>query len=303
MSVDPFASAAGREGLRLLLLGGTSEARLLARHLAPLPAVRALTSLAGRHPGGQPPPGPVRVGGFGGVAGLVDFLHDHQVAAVLDATHPFATTITAHAATACAHTRTPLLVLRRPGWRAGPKDRWVRVPDMAAAARAVRVLPEGTVLLTTGRTDLHLFAGDPGHRYLARVLDPGLAPAPAGIELLPRHGAPGVEAELDLLRRETVCALVTKDSGAAAATAKLTAAGQLGIPVILVNRPPLPRGVSQVDSVAPALDWVRRCQARAASPSGAAEQVGVEHPSLSGHRLGAHPENLLADLGEWTGHQ
>jgi precorrin-6A/cobalt-precorrin-6A reductase len=246
-----------RAPTRLLLLAGTGEARLLAVRLQAVPGVRTQISLAGRNPGGSPPPGRVRAGGFGGPAGLADHLRRTGVNGVVDATHPFAARITAHAATACAETGTPLLVLRRPAWTEQPGDRWQRVSDLAEAAAAATALPPGIILLTTGRTGLPLFAADPRHRYLARVLDPAQAPPPPGIQLLPWTGPADAEAEVALVRRFGVGALVTKDSGGPATQAKLTAARQLGLPVIMVNRPPLPAAVTVAPTVDQALAWVR----------------------------------------------
>ncbi len=252
---DPFP--ADGPGLRLLLLGGTVEARLVAQELRELPGIQVLTSLAGRNPGAPLPPGPVRVGGFGGEQGLADFLAGTGVGAVLDATHPFAQRITAHAALACHRAQVPLLVLRRPAWTPVPGDRWVRVPDLSAAAATAAALEPGTVLLTTGRTGLHLFATDPHHHYLARVLDPAQEGGPPGIELIARNGADGVDDEVALFRRHEVCALVTKDSGGPATAAKLHAARRLALLVILVDRPPLPPQVTVVDSAPDALAWIR----------------------------------------------
>jgi precorrin-6A/cobalt-precorrin-6A reductase len=243
--------------LRLLLLGGTGEARLLATWLQAVPGVHALSSLAGRGYGESPPPGPVRTGGFGAVAGLVDHLRRTGTDAVVDATHPFAAQITAHAVTACTETGLPLLVLRRRGWREQPGDRWLRVPDLEAAATRAATLPPGTVLLTTGRTGLPLFAADPGHRYLARVLDPALAPPPPGIQFLTRTGPCDIDAELALLLRFKITTVVTKDSGGPDTAAKLVAARELALPVIVVDRPPLPVRAPAVATVEEALDWIR----------------------------------------------
>lgn len=247
-----------RAPVRLLLLGGTGEARLLsARVRKTLPGVRALTSLAGRSPGGSSQPGPVRTGGFGGATGLADYLRRTGTDAVVDATHPFAARITASAAAACAETGRPLLVLRRPGWAQQPGDRWQRVPDLDTAVAQAVALPPGTVLLTTGRAGLPLFAADPGHRYLARVLDPAQAPPPPGMRLLPWTGPYDAGAEIAAFRRLGVTAMVTKDSGGPTTATKLVAARELSLPVIVIDRPPLPPAVPTVSTIEQALDWIR----------------------------------------------
>jgi precorrin-6A/cobalt-precorrin-6A reductase len=235
-----------------LLLGGTTEARELAAELAARPGVRVTTSLAGRvsRPGALE--GEVRIGGFGGADGLAEWLRHHRVDAVVDATHPFASGITANAARAAAVTGTPAVVLRRPGWQSGTGDRWHPVDSLAEAAA---LLPDlgPRVFLTTGRLGLAAFADLARLHFLVRSVDAPEPPLPADTEVLLARGPFTVDGERSLLLGHRIDVLVTKDSGGAATAAKLTAARDLGIPVVVVRRPPLPHGVSAVPDVASAL--------------------------------------------------
>ncbi|MGY1671210.1 cobalt-precorrin-6A reductase [Geodermatophilus sp. SYSU D00710] len=238
---------------QVLVLGGTAEARRLATELV-AGGVDVLSSLAGRVADPLLPEGRVRVGGFGGADGLADWLATHRPAAVVDATHPFAARITANAAAAAARHRTPLLRLQRPGWTPGPGDDWRYVDSLAAAAEAVR--DRGTVFLTTGRQGVGAFAALPG-RVLVRAVDPPDEPLPAGAVLLLARGPFTVEEEVALMRDHGVDVVVAKDSGGHLTEAKLVAARRLGLPVVLVRRPPLPAGVTVVGTVEEALRWVR----------------------------------------------
>ncbi|MGY1632562.1 cobalt-precorrin-6A reductase [Geodermatophilus sp. SYSU D01186] len=235
---------------RVLVLGGTGEARRLAGHLV-AEGVDVVSSLAGRVAEPRLPPGAVRIGGFGGVDGLVAALDG--VAALVDATHPFAATMTAHAAAAAAATGTPLLRLQRPGWTPQPGDdwRWVDSLDQAAAA----VAGSASVFLTTGRQGLAAFAGLTG-RCLVRAVERPAPPLPERVTVVLARGPFTVEEELALLREHDVDVVVTKDSGGGMTAAKLTAARQLGLPVVVVRRPPVPRGVPVAATVEEALAWL-----------------------------------------------
>ena len=239
---------------RVLILGGTTEGRALARACADRPGLAVVTSLAGRTSNPLPVPGEVRTGGFGGVSGLAGYLREHRIDAVVDATHPFAATMTAHAVEAAAVTGVPLLVLRRPGWTQRPGDRWHRV---ASPADAAAVLPSlGTrVFLTTGRQGIAAFAGLDGCWFLARSVEPPEPPVPARLAVLLDRGPFTAEGERALLRRHRIDVLVTKDSGGPAA--KLDAARDLGLPVVVVDRPPVPPAPA-VPTVAAALTWLTR---------------------------------------------
>lgn len=228
--------------LRVLLLGGTTEASRLAALLAGHPELEAVLSLAGRtqHPAASPLP--VRIGGFGGVEGLVGFLRDGGFTAVIDATHPFAARISAHAAAACSRLALPRAVCTRPPWRPEAGDRWTLVPDIAAAVPAIGA-EACRVFLTTGRLELAAFLSAPQHEYLIRTIDP-----PDAATLPPRHrivlarGPFSPEAETGLMREARIAVLVTKNSGGAASAGKIEAARRLGLRVVMVERPPAPGG-------------------------------------------------------------
>lgn len=237
---------------QVLVLGGTGEARRLAAALL-AEGVEVLSSLAGRVADPVLPAGEVRIGGFGGPDGLADWLTAHRPRAVVDATHPFAAQITTNAAAAAAATGTPLLRLQRPGWTPGPGDDWRFVDSLAAAAEAVAGVR--SVFVTTGRQGVEAFAGLPG-RVLVRAVDPPDAPLPAGTTLVLARGPFSLADETALLREHEVDVVVTKDSGGHMTEAKLIAARELGLPVVLVRRPPLPPGVATVATVEDAVSWV-----------------------------------------------
>jgi precorrin-6A/cobalt-precorrin-6A reductase len=236
---------------RVLLLGGTGEARRLAQRLVD-DGVAVVSSLAGRVADPVLPPGEVRVGGFGGAEGLAAWLREHAVTVVVDATHPFAAGMTANAAQAAALTGVPLLRLQRPGWTPRPGDDWRRVGSLAAAAAAV----EGAacVFVTTGRQGLAAFAGLTA-RCVVRSVDPPDPPLPARTTVVLARGPFTVEEERALMTEHGVDVVVTKDSGGHLTEAKLTAARELGIPVVLVRRPPVPPGVAVVATVDEAREW------------------------------------------------
>ncbi|WP_181809398.1 cobalt-precorrin-6A reductase [Streptomyces shenzhenensis] len=233
----------------VLVLGGTAEARLLAAELSLRDGARVTTSLAGRVTRPRSLAGEVRIGGFGGVTGLTDWLREHRVDALVDATHPFAETITANAAHAARVTGVPFVVLRRPGWRPGPGDDWHPVPSLPAAAAALpRFGPR--VFLTTGRLGLSAFAHLTDRHFVVRSVEAPEPPLPRHTEVLLARGPFTVADESALLQGNLIDVLVTKDSGGAATAAKLTAARELALPVIVVRRPPLPDGVTAVPDVA-----------------------------------------------------
>jgi precorrin-6A/cobalt-precorrin-6A reductase len=237
----------------VLVLGGTAEARQLAAELDAA-GIAVVSSLAGRVQRPRLPVGEVRVGGFGGPAGLERWLGEHSAAAVVDATHPFAEGIARTAAEGCELAGTPLLRLQRPGWSAGPGDDWHWVDDLDAAAAAVAGL--GTrVFLTSGRQGLAAFAGDAERWFLIRCVDPPEPPLPPQHELLLDRGPYALEGELALIDAHRIDLLVTKDSGGELTAAKLAAARERGLPVVVVRRPPRP-AVPTVASVAAATAWV-----------------------------------------------
>jgi len=241
--------------LRILLLGGTGEARELAHAMAGERGLEIVSSLAGRVSDPVRPGGTVRVGGFGGVEGLRNWLTDNAIDLIVDATHPFAATMTAHAARASSELGVPMIRLNRPGWTAGPGDHWLRVPDLAAAAR-VSADSGDRILLTIGRQGVGAFAGYTRPWYLIRAIDPPDAALPPRHEILLARGPFTVESESALLAQQRIEVLVAKDSGGAATAAKLVAAREAGIPVVMVDRPPAPPGLIEVGSVGAAREWV-----------------------------------------------
>ncbi|MEU6983830.1 cobalt-precorrin-6A reductase [Streptomyces sp. NPDC046324] len=243
--------------MHVLILGGTTEARALAARLQEPGAatVRVTSSLAGRVAAPRLPAGEVRIGGFGGVEGLVEWVRAHAVDALIDATHPFAENISFNAARAAATAHVPLLALRRPGWVPAAGDDWHQVASLEEAARTLDGLGE-RVFLTTGRMGLAAFAHCP-QWFLVRSVDAPEPPMPARTEVLLDRGPFTLEGERELLARHAVDVLVTKDSGGAATAPKLQAAREAGIPVVVVRRPPVPDGVRVATTVEAAAAWVR----------------------------------------------
>ncbi|OIN81580.1 cobalt-precorrin-6A reductase [Mycobacterium malmoense] len=239
--------------MRVLLLGGTAEARALAKTLHP--QVDIISSLAGRVPDPALPVGPVRIGGFGGVDGLRRWLQDERIDAVVDATHPFAATMTAHAAEACGELRIPHVVLARPAWDPGAA---IVVESDNAAAETIARQSNSRVFLTTGRSGVTAFAGSDAWFLIRAVTPPDAALLPRRHQLLLSRGPYRYDDELALLREHRIDALVTKNSGGDMTRAKLDAAAALGIPVVMVRRPPLPDGVTHVGTVKEATEWVAR---------------------------------------------
>ncbi len=214
-----------------------------------------MSSLAGRVRAPLLPEGAVRVGGFGGAEGLRAWIADNDVAAVVDATHPFAAAISANAAAAARDSGVPLVCLRRPTWPQRPGDRWVRVPDLVAAAETTATLGE-RVFLTIGRQGVDAFARQERQWFLIRAIDPPGGPLPARHEIILARGPFALEDESRLIAEYGIDVLVTKDSGGDQTEAKLAAAREAGIPVVVIDRPPLPQGVEVVETVAQVIDWL-----------------------------------------------
>ncbi|MQS34192.1 cobalt-precorrin-6A reductase [Streptomyces katsurahamanus] len=258
--------------MHVLILGGTTEARSLAGLLHGTPGLRLTSSLAGRVAAPRLPEGEVRVGGFGGVDGLAEWLREQKVRGLIDATHPFARTISFHAAEAAAIAHVPLLALRRPGWVRTEGDRWRMADSLEEAARLLPELlppalaapgapaPERRVFLSTGRMGLAAFAACDGVRddlwFLVRSVDEPEGLRPARTRVLLDRGPFTLEGERELLARHRIEVLVTKDSGGAATAPKLTAAREAQIPVVVVRRPPVPEGVAVAPDPEGAARWV-----------------------------------------------
>jgi precorrin-6A/cobalt-precorrin-6A reductase len=240
--------------MRILLLGGTTEAGLMARALAAA-GVAGVFSYAGRTeaPVGQPLP--VRVGGFGGVEGLIAYLQDDSITHVIDATHPFAAGMSANAVAACGQANIPLIALEREPWVAGTDDRWIRVPDVVGAADALAG-PARRVFLAIGRQHLDVFASQPQHHYLLRLVDApqGELPLPQ-TEVVVARGPFTVGGDTALLQAHGTEIVVAKNAGGKGAVAKIAAARALGLPVLMIDRPAIPaRPIAR--NVAAVMDWL-----------------------------------------------
>ncbi|HNP56343.1 MAG TPA: cobalt-precorrin-6A reductase [Gordonia sp. (in: high G+C Gram-positive bacteria)] len=240
----------------VLILGGTGEARALASLLV-ADGVSVVSSLAGRVRNPRLPDGEVRIGGFGGVEGMVAWLRENQPHAVVDATHPFAQQISRNAVEACAEVGVPLVRLVRPAWEAQAGDDWTIVEDIVGAARAVAGGNAARVLLTTGRQDADAFAGIDSAWFLIRVVDPPTGPLPPHHRIVRSRGPYGLDDERTLMADEKIDLLVTKNSGGELTRAKLIAARELGIPVVMVARPVEPCG-NVVTSVEEAANFGRK---------------------------------------------
>lgn len=236
----------------ILLLAGTSEARRLARALAGR-GVPAIASLAGATREPAPLALSTRHGGFGGAEGFASFLDAERIAAVIDATHPFAARITARTHRVCAERNLPLLRLERPGWAPGPGDRWTYLAD---EGEVKRLIPEdATVFLATGRQSLPAWKGLRARAVHLRAIDPPEGPLPFQGSVVVARPPFDLAAEIALFARLGVTHLVVKDSGSAEARTKLDAARDVGVEVLLLRRPPSPPGLAAVETVEEALAW------------------------------------------------
>jgi precorrin-6A/cobalt-precorrin-6A reductase len=239
----------------ILVLGGTIEASRLVALLAQAGLASTL-SYAGRVERPKPQPVPVRIGGFGGVAGLAEYLRSHAITHLVDATHPFAAQISTNAVSAANQTNTPLLALTRPAWQPQAGDSWHNVADIPAAVAALATPPR-RILLALGRMHLAAFAAQPQHHYVLRLVDPPQTPPP-----LPDHhilldrGPFTATADEALLRAHKIELIVCKNAGGSGAEAKLIAARALGLPVLMITRPALPPRRETHDPTA-VLDWIK----------------------------------------------
>jgi precorrin-6A/cobalt-precorrin-6A reductase len=229
---------------RILILGGTAEARQLAGRLADRAGLEITLSLAGRTATPAAQPVPVRVGGFGGPAGLAKYLVGERIDALIDATHPYANVISANVVEAARRSGVPLIALRRPPWIAAPGDRWLEVSDVREAVRALGQTPR-RVFVALGRNELAPFHDAPQHYYLIRSVDPVDPPLP-----LPHVGyvtgrGPFSEADdRELMVEHRIDVVVAKNSGGTATYGKIAAARMLGVDVVILRRPPAPDGTA-----------------------------------------------------------
>ncbi len=251
---------------RILLLGGTAEAAQLAGLLDADPAFDPITSLAGRTADPAAVAGQLRIGGFGGLEALARYLADEAIEALVDATHPFAQRITGNAVTACQEAGVPRLRLERPPWRRQPGDDWMEVDSVVAAAEALAGSTR-RVFLSIGRQDLDVFKAHQDIWYLLRMVDPPADPIPLQHHNIVLARGPFVEeAEAELLTRHRIDTVVSRNAGGGATYAKIAAARRLGLPVIMIARPPTPAG-PVVDSVEAAIDWLNAVLMKPCAPA------------------------------------
>ncbi|MGK2922819.1 MAG: cobalt-precorrin-6A reductase [Methyloceanibacter sp.] len=250
--------------MKILVLGGTAEARALAGALAERGAFDVILSLAGRTLKPRAQGVPTRIGGFGGADGLAAYLRDEKISALIDATHPYADTISANAARASSETGVPLLALRRPPWQEKPGDQWIAAASVVAAVEALGKAPR-RVFLALGREEIESFATAPQHTYLVRSVDPVDPPlaVPHAIYLTVR----GPFSEADdrvLLERHRIDVIVAKNSGGEASYGKIAAARALHLPVVILERPELP-DVPSVETAEDVLVWLDHAVTAAAT--------------------------------------
>jgi precorrin-6A/cobalt-precorrin-6A reductase len=253
---------------RILILGGTTEASALARLVAADTRFHATLSLAGRTSAPAAQPVPMRVGGFGGADGLMRWLREERVAAVIDATHPYAAQISANATQACARLGLPLATIVRLPWTPMPGDRWQIVESAVAAAGllATEMQPR-RVFLSLGRLELGAFASAPQHDYIARTIDaPEGVPLPPQVRFLLARGPFDKQTEVELLQSKAIQIVVSKNSGGAATYPKIEAAREAGLPVIMIARPQKPHG-TVLGSPAAAMAWLADIASHGETPS------------------------------------
>jgi precorrin-6A/cobalt-precorrin-6A reductase len=238
---------------RALILGGTADASLLAAELARA-GIDAVYSYGGRTRAPTDQPLPTRIGGFGGVRGLADYIRREGITHVIDATHPFAAEMSRHAVEACAQTCTPLIALERAPWTRAFGDNWIDVADVNTAVAALPEAP-ATVFLAIGRQHIAPFATKPQHSYTLRFVDPPEAPLPFAADVIVSRGPFTLDSELEMMRSRGIAWIVARNSGGDGARAKIDAARTLGLPVVMISRPALPER-RRVESVADVMQWL-----------------------------------------------
>jgi len=250
--------------MKILVLGGTAEARALAGALAGRRDVAVTLSLAGRTAKPLPQPVPTRIGGFGGAQGLIDYLRRENIGALVDATHPYAETISRTAARAAEECGVPFLALRRPAWERTDGDEWIEVGSVAEAVAALGAAPR-RAFLALGRKEIAPFANAPQHTYLVRSVDPIDPPlaVPHAIYLTAR-GAFSETDDRALLERHRIDVIISKNSGGGASYGKIAAARAMHLPVVMLRRPQLP-DVPSVETVDAVVAWLDHAVTAAAT--------------------------------------
>ncbi|WP_145662926.1 cobalt-precorrin-6A reductase [Bradyrhizobium stylosanthis] len=238
---------------RALILGGTADANLLAAAIAQA-HIDAVYSYGGRTRAPADQPLPTRIGGFGGVSGLADYIRREGITHVIDATHPFAAEMSRNAVAACAEAGTPLIALERMAWERTQGDNWIEVADVNAAVAALPAT-SARVFLAIGRQHIAPFAGKPQHTYTLRFVDPPEAPLPFSADVIVSRGPFTLEGELEMMRTRGINWIVARNSGGDGARAKIDAARILDVPVIMISRPELPER-PRIESVTGVMQWL-----------------------------------------------
>lgn len=246
--------------MRVLLLGGTTEAGQMARALANAD-IDAVYSYAGRTKSPVAQPLPTRIGGFGGVAGLLEYLGEKKITHVIDATHPFAAGMSVNAFEACGDKAVPLIRFERTPWETRPGDNWTFVARLEDLPDTLPDTP-ARVFLAIGKQQIDLFSTKPQHHYILRLVDAPDAPLslPNTTVLLAR-GPFAIAGDTALMRKHAITHVVAKNAGGTGARAKLDAARALGLPVIMANRPVVP-GNTVAKTVAEVMTWLRHSAER-----------------------------------------
>jgi precorrin-6A/cobalt-precorrin-6A reductase len=241
--------------MRVLILGGTSDASQLAVKASAISGLEVITSLAGRTRQPSKIDTPTRIGGFGGIEGLVNYLQNNAIALLIDATHPYAAQISFNAATAAKLCNLPHVMLVRPEWKPVNGDRWIEVESLKVAADLIPSLAK-RVFLTIGRQELSTFTRLEDTWFLMRMIDSPEAdiPIPNG-QLLLKRGPFSLADERKLLIKYQIQVIISKNSGGDATYAKIVAARELGLPMVMVKRPVMPESDRVID-VEGALEWL-----------------------------------------------
>ena len=243
--------------MRILVLGGTTEASALAQRLDGEARFSLTLSLAGRTAAPQQHPVATRIGGFGGADGLARWVRAHGIDAIVDATHPFAARISANAVEAAQLCGVPIASVVRAPWQPRDGDDWICVDGFDGAASAIGEDPR-RVLLTIGRQEVAAFRAAPQHLYIVRTIDPpAAADLPPRVEVIRRRGPFSLDGEIALMRAHGIDCVISKNAGGEATYAKIAAARELGLPVIMISRPHKPARLA-LDSVDAVCAWLER---------------------------------------------